>query len=215
MTFALISWLLAATPDAGPGPVRPKLKYDVPGALDEVDVPGMMQASGVPLRMRAVRSKLKLDALMEHFLDAFERDGLFLPAPSQLTAPGPHVTGYDVDKGITYTALFQTNLDGTVTVVLSEAYLHARRPAEAFVPIFPGSSAPLDAQSEGSRSLQYTTSAHTKEIEAFYREVMGKAGCREGERLAFECQGKVNRVWVRERPGKPTSVVVQQTGAGE
>lgn len=205
--------LLAMTPDGGPTALRTKFKFDVPGALDEVDVPGMMKSSGVPLRIRAVRSKLKLPELVDHFTAAFEKEGLFIPPPGQISAPGPHVTGYDAEKGIAYSALFQTNLDRTITVVLSESYLHARRAPAPFAPVFPGSGEPLDAQTEGARSLQYTTSAHTKEIEAFYREVMAKAGCREVEPLAFACQGKLNRVWVRERPQKPTSVVVQQLEA--
>ena len=218
MTLALIGWLLAVSPpDAGATAVRERFKYEVPGGLDEAEVPGLMKSSGVPLRMRAVRSKKKLDELMDYFVDAFERDGLFLPADEAITAPLPHVTGYDFKKGITYSALFQTNGDGSVTVILSEAFVHARQSAAPFAPVFPGSTPPLDSESEGGRTLQYTTPAKAKEIEAFYREVMGKAGCREPEPLSFACAGKLNRVWVRERATRPTAVMVQQTDtpAGE
>lgn len=208
---ALLAVLLAGSPDGGPTRVSAKLKFDVPGALEEVDVPGMLKVSGMPLKMRAVRSKLSVPALTEHFIVTFEAEGFFLPRPEQLSAPGPHVTGYDVNKHIAYTALFQPNSDGSVTVILSEAYVHARRAPEPFAPVFPGASSALDSQTEGAKSLHYTTAAPPKEVEAFYREVLGKAGCREVEPLAFECQGKLNRVWVRQRPNQPTSVVVQQS----
>ncbi len=214
--LATLFLLLAAAgvPDAGPTGVSPsKFRFEVPGALDEADVPGMLQANGLPLKLRAVRSKLSLRELTDHFTATFEKAGLYLPPAEDLTAPGPHVTGYDPKKHISYTALFQPNTDGTVTVILSEVYVHARQEPAPFVPVFPGASAPLDTQAEGSKSLQYTTGAPAKDVTAFYRDVMGKTGCREEEPLSFRCGLKLNRVWVRERPGQPTSVTVQQTEA--
>src|SRR5688572_771412 len=109
----LLMLAAAGAPDGG-GISPSKFKFEVPGAIDAADVPGMLQANGLPLKLRAVRSKLSLQELTDHFTAAFEKAGLYLPPPEDITAPGPHVTGYDPKSHISYTALFQPNADKTV-----------------------------------------------------------------------------------------------------
>jgi len=158
--------------------------WDVPERLDEVEVPGEMKSDGIPVRLAAVRSKLKLDALMRHIYLKYLEAGLYVPkAENQLKSPQvPMLTALDPDTYVSYTAVFQPNPDGTTTVVLGEAHLDERQDPSArgnFAPIFPGAEALIHSEMEGMRSLTFTAKATGDEVKRFYRETFGKAGARE------------------------------------
>jgi hypothetical protein len=199
------------TPDAGPQELTRRLRFDVPHAIDEAEVPEMMRALGVPVRLRAVRSSDKPEVLMRHFAQAMNKAGLFI-APNTMELPGnmPHLTGLDVDNGVSYSVLLQSNLDGTTTVILGEAYLHARHeePASNLAPLYPGAKGVLQASQESARTISYTVQALPSEVSAFYQKALAAEGLREEEPGIFSGPTRTVRVWIQSRPGGQSSVLL-------
>lgn len=191
--------------------------FDVPGAIDQVDLPEPLRAMGVPVTLRAVRSKEKPDALLQHFATAFEKAGLFVPEHGELRSAGNliQVTGFDVVKRTSFSVLLQPNQDGTTTVVLGEAALHAGRrapPAGGFAPVFPGATGLVTSSLETGQSLAYQAKATAAEVGGFYRETLASAGFVETEPLHFEKRGARVRVWVKPRGADAVGVVVLRQG---
>lgn len=172
-------------------------------------MPETLRALGVPVRLRAVRSSDKPEALMRHFVQAMDKAGLFI-APNTTELPGhmPHLTGLDVDNGISYSVLFQSNLDGTTTVILGEAYLHARREESHsdLAPLYPGATGVLHASQETARTLAYAVRAPAAEVSAFYQKALAAEGLREVEPGVFSGPRRTLRVWIRPKAGGQTSV---------
>jgi hypothetical protein len=209
--------MLASAPDGGPppdgGPLRlaRRLRFDVPHAIAEAEVPEMMRALGVPVRLRAVRSSDKPEVLMRHFAQAMDKADLFI-APNTMELPGhmPHLTGLDVDNGVSYSVLLQPNLDGTTTVILGEAYLHARREESAsdLAPLYPGAKGVLQASQESARTLSYTVQALPAEVNAFYQKAFAAEGLQEVEPGIFSGPSRTVRVWIQPKPGGQASVLL-------
>jgi hypothetical protein len=213
---ALWFLVLAAAPDAGVRPTRfITAPLEVPEAIEEVQVDEMVDALGVPVKLRAVRSRMKAPELKKHFQKAFSKAGLFVPDDDEVENPGPlpHVTGYDVEAHVSYSVLLQTNLDGTTTVIVGEAYLHAAQPkkSDAFAPMYPGGSAPLVVAMESGKSLSYSAKAPPDQILKFYRETLSASGFKESEPQLFERAGTALKLWLKPRPSGETGVVVLQT----
>jgi hypothetical protein len=207
----LLCVMLASAPDGGtPVSARP-LRFDVPHAIAEAEVPEMMRALGVPVRLRAVRSSDKPEVLMRHFAQAMGKAGLFI-APNTLELPGkmPHLTGLDVDNGVSYSVLLQPNVDGTTTVILGEAYLHARReePASDLAPLYPGAKGVLHASQESARTIIYNVQASPAEVSAFYQKALAAEGLREVEPGIFSGPARTVRVWIQPKPGGQASVLL-------
>ena len=172
-----------AAPDAGIGidggfafAWRPTFKWDVPNVVGEVDIPGLTWAMGVPVKLHAVTVKGKMEDTMRYMYDSFVRQGLFVEPKHQT---GPMLTGVDPGTLITYTALFQQNAPGYVTVVLGEANVpKAQRPqGNDFVPLFPGAQGVLRSSFEGVDTLLYMVpDANEEKVRAFYKDILPKSG---------------------------------------
>lgn len=204
----ILALLLAAAPFRADA-------VEVPGALEQLRIPESLRALGVPVTLRAVRSKEKPDALIQHFGQLFEKAGLFVPADGELHSAGDliQVTGFDVVHRNSVSVLLQPNPDGTTTVILGEAYLHAGKkdaPQPGFAPVFPGAVGLIQSRLETGQSLAYGAKATPDELTAFYRETLGAGGFRETAPLVFEAKGARVRVWLKPR-GEETGVVVIRT----
>ena len=175
----------AAAPDAG---VREPFRWDIPGGLERIEVPGEQHAMGIPMKLHAVRSSRSLQELHAHFLQAFARAGLYVPPPGDVKLPlsDPSLTALDPEKEVSYTIIFQSNPDGTVTCVLGEAHLGRRKPpGDFFAPLHPGARAPIQTAGEGMRTLNYETPAPLAEVLAFYRQTLTRQGFKEVDPLTF------------------------------
>jgi hypothetical protein len=201
--------MLASAPDGGSLQAPRRLHFEVPHAVAQAEVPELLRALGVPVRLRAVRSSAKPEELMRHFAQAMDKAGLFI-APSTFALPGnmPHLTGLDVDNGVSYSVLLQPNLDGTTTVILGEAYLHARREESHsdLAPVYPGATGVLHASQESARTLAYSVRAPAEQVSAFYQKAFAAEGLQEVEPGIFSGPKRTVRVWVRSKPGGQTSV---------
>ncbi|MBN9681884.1 MULTISPECIES: hypothetical protein [unclassified Corallococcus] len=169
---------------------RANFTWDIPKTVSVVDVPGQVDANGVPVKLLAVRSKEKAQVILQSVVDRFQSWGFSVDEaykqPQLLREP--MVTGLDTRNFISYTAILQVNPDGTTTVFLGQANLGAAKaPQPAGLPVFPGGSGVLTAQTEGSHTVSYSVPGRTTaDVEAFYREVLTKAGFKEIQPRVFK-----------------------------
>ncbi|MBN8472758.1 hypothetical protein JYJ95_40170 [Corallococcus exiguus] len=184
------SLLLALAGAAPAWAQRANFTWDIPKTVSVVDVPGQVDANGVPVKLLAVRSKEKAQVILQSVVDRFESWGFVVQEaykqPQLLREP--MVTGLDTRNFISYTAILQVNPDGTTTVFLGQANLGAAKaPQPAGLPVFPGGSGVLTAQTEGSHTVSYSVPGKTvAQVEAFYREVLTKAGFKEIQPRVFK-----------------------------
>ncbi|MBN8230613.1 hypothetical protein JYK02_24160 [Corallococcus macrosporus] len=192
MTRGIGRWALLLAL-AGASPVwaqRANFTWDIPKTVSVVDVPGQVDANGVPVKLRAVRSKEKAQIILQSVVDRWLSWGFVVPEaykqPQLLREP--MVTAVDTRNFISYTAILQVNPDSTTTVFLGEANLGAAKaPQPAGLPVFPGSSRVLTAETEGSRTVSYSVKGKTvAEVEGFYREAFTKAGFKEIQPRVFK-----------------------------
>ncbi|RKH10525.1 hypothetical protein D7V97_13640 [Corallococcus sp. CA053C] len=191
MTRVMRRWgLLLALGASAPGwAQRANFTWEIPKTASVVDVPGSVDANGVPVKLRAVRSKEKPDVIVRHVVERFLSWGFVVPPGQQQPQlmREPMVTAIDTRNFISYTAILQVNPDGTTTVILGEANLGAAKaPPSSDLPVFPGGTKPLTAETEGTRTVSYTVANKTSaDVEAFYREALGKRGYREVQPRLF------------------------------
>jgi hypothetical protein len=189
---------------------------EVPGAIEETAVPESIQTMGVPVRLRAVRSKEKLGVLMEYFHQKLVDADLYVPGDGELRNPGGlvHVTGWDFVARNSVSVLFQPNQDGTITVVLGEAYFHAeKRQAPApFAPVFPGGAGLVVANLEIGQTQSYSAKATPEELTTFYRETLKSAGYEETGSGQFTGRAGKLRLWLKPHGAGETGVVVVKSG---
>jgi hypothetical protein len=207
-------WLIALALAAGADAGHPQDFLEVPGAFSKTDVPKGLKALGVPVQLSAVLTREKPGALDTHFRRAFERAGLFVPAKGEIDDVGPlqQVTGVDVRSRTSFSVLFQPNPDGTTTVIVGRAALHAAQPQDPpFAPIFPGGASPLLSDVEAGRTLSYSAPASPDEVLAFYRATLPRSGFKQTAPNAFvdERSGAALQVWATAREGGTAVVVVR------
>jgi hypothetical protein len=209
VTATLVAVLLAAAPFRA-------ADLQVPDAIEQMDVPETMKALGVPVKVRAVRSKQKPDQLIQHFRGAFSKAGLFVPEDGELRSAGNllQVTGFDMRNNNSVSVILQPNQDGTTTVVVGEAYLHAAQKgsAEVFAPVFPNAEGLIVANLELGQSLAYTANGKSDEVEDFYRSTLTMTGYKEVAAGQFEKKRELLRIWLKPR-AEQTGVVIIKSAA--
>lgn len=224
--IAVLGGLLAAAPtlvaaDGGAalpldgGPVAPvnTFRWDVPNVVSSYDIPGVHWAMGVPVKMHAVTVKGKMDDTMRALYDSFVRQGLFIDNRQLM---GPMLTGVDTETLITYTAIFQENAPGYITVVLGEAnVLKSRVPmGNDFVPLFPGARGVLRSSMEGADIIAYRVEATREEkVRAFYLDILPKSGFQPDPKdaLTFQKGGEQVSIRLKQQNGD-VSVFVSRRG---
>lgn len=189
---------LASAPDAGTAAKR--FVWEVPQLIQRAPVEGETRALGVPVRLEAARSKMKAQDLLQFYVTAFEKAGLYIPPRQhqpQITTE-VQLNALDVRTLTSYTVILQPNPDGTTTVFLGEAELSQRTPSNSnFPPVMPGATSPLRVQSEGSEVITYSVAAKPEEILGFYRAQLSPVGYSEVEPGRFKSEHAELRVDVR------------------
>jgi hypothetical protein len=193
--------------------------WDIPNAHDSISVPSTLEANGVPVRLSAVKSTWKVADLLPYIADSFFKHGLYVPpVRHQLQlVKEPTVTALDHVRMISYTAIFQSNPDGTTTVIMGEANVGKRRkPSDKhFAPIFPGAGPVVTADVEGARTLNYTAKTQSSEVMKFYKDVLAKEGYSEKEPGTFQKQAQEIRVIAQPVKDGDVSVAVIGRAAPE
>jgi hypothetical protein len=209
----LTALVLAAGADAGTqGPRVSGDFLEVPRAISRTEVPKGLKALGVPVQLSAVLSRENVPNLELHFRDAFRRAGLFVPAKGEIddVGPLPQVTGLDVENETSYSVLFQANRDGTTTVIVGKAALHAaQEPEPPFAPVFPGGTPPLVADLEAGKSLTYSTPATAAEVLAFYKDTLRRSGFQPAGENAYARGSVALQIWATPRESGTAVVVVR------
>ena len=172
--------------DAGPlAPPSTPFRWDVPNVVSNIDMPGTTYSMGVPVKMRAVTVKGNMEDTMRYMYDSFVKQGLYVDSK---LLNGPILTGVEPATLITYSAVFQKNAPGYVTVVLGEANIRLAKTqaTDDFVPLFPGAKGAVRSNTEGVDTLVYVLPTATEEkVRSFYNEAMGKAGWQRDPKEAF------------------------------
>ncbi|MBX7117069.1 MAG: hypothetical protein K1X64_22310 [Myxococcaceae bacterium] len=164
-----------SAPDGGTRLPR-RFNWEVPGIVSETEIPGVTWAMGVPVKMHAVTVKGKVEDSMRYLYDSFIKQGLYVEARLQM---GPILTGVDPDNLMTYSAVFQENAPGYVTIVMGEANILKSKPPQGadFIPLFPGAHSVLRSSIEGSDTLVYFAPVNAEEkVRAFYKDALSKTG---------------------------------------
>lgn len=190
-------------------------KWDVPNVVSEVDMPGITWAVGVPVKMHAVTVKGKIEDTMRYMYESFVKQGLVVEARLQ---QGNILTGVDPDTLVTYSAVFQQNAPGYVSVVLGEAnVLKVKKPqGNDIVPLFPGASSVLRNSFEGVDSLVYVVvGGDEAKVKEFYRDIMPKSRFTPlpGDGLSFQKTGEHVSIVTAKKDGNVSVFVTRRQRA--
>ena len=174
--------------------------WPVPTVIDNLDMPGLSSSNGAPVKLHAIRVKEKVEDLIQLYVSAFEKGGLFFDPRQKRRLAEPHLTAFDWRAGISYTVIFQPNPDGTTTCILGEANLKLRqRPATGNPLVFPGAKGVMQVQQESGQVLAYTVLAKAEDVEHFYRQKLARDGYSESEQnKGVFAKGNDELQWVIE-----------------
>lgn len=192
-------------------PVPPEYRWDLPEVIEVIDIPGEQVAMGIPMKLNAVRSHSPFNKAYQHILDSFHRARLYVAPPADLKIPlsDPMLTGLDSFRMISYSVIFKPNPDGTTTLILGEAHVGRRQKQQKFfAPLPPGAESPMQSSVEGMRTLVFSTSKPTTEMEGYYRKTLSEAGFREIEPLLFRKDRTLWRVRVSKIEGKTVVSII-------
>lgn len=168
-----------------------------------------MESEGLPMKLHAVRSKLRIDLLIDHVRRSFHEANLYV-APNQVqVSSDPQLTGLDPDRMVAFTVIFQANADGSTTAILAESHLAERRENKSyFAPVHPGGQAPLETNVEGARTLSYGVFVPETEIHRFYKDLLPKIGYVEQPGMKFRKGDRQLTVHYNARKGEMARVMV-------
>ncbi|QRN95038.1 hypothetical protein JRI60_39035 [Archangium violaceum] len=178
LSYLLVLELLMAAPSAH---AREPFQWQVPGLVSTVEVPAQMNVGGIPVRMRVYTSRESVERLLQHFATAFDEAGFYIERNQQQLVAQPHLTALDTRTFTSYTVILQPEPGGLTSVVLGEAKLGERQPAEpsGVFPVYPGAVNPLLGDFEGARTLSFRVAAKEAQVRAWYREQLTRAGYKE------------------------------------
>ena len=193
--------------------------WPTPNLLQAVEVPAVIKAQGIPTQLRAVLLKIEPDLLLQKYVDAFQAAGFYIPPVRQQPQPlnVPMLTALDPERSISYTVILQPHGDGTTTAILGEANLALRdKPGEDVAPLFPGAKNVVRTEQESARVLAYEAPGTPEQVQAFYRDVLPKAGYAESEEPSekgtFQKGAAQLRFLLKQKAPGQSSVVVIATG---
>jgi hypothetical protein len=216
---AVLAQALAPHPDAGvpKGPRVPPIDLSVPKVVSFAEVGNRLMVDGRPIKVWAVRSKLKLEDLLQSYLDRFEGKGYFLPRPKEIRIQGldlPKIVAYDPIDKWSYIVWGWPEHDGTTTLIVGATDMTpVSAPVAAKLgelPKFPAAKGPVVSNVESARMLAFTTNATELEILDFYRQVLPTGGFTERETGTFVKEGRMIRVMVKPKGAELSVVVIDQ-----
>lgn len=209
---------LAAVVFATAAYAQQPMRWEVPGLTSRVEVAGLPVAQGIPMKLTMATSSLQPAEAIAHYAADFAQNGLYIPpARDQLEVEGAlQLTALDVDRLFSYTVIARALPDNRGSrLLLSIASLDepAAQKAEPLVSLYPGATAALTTQGEGSRTLSYLVAATAAQIEAFHSAALTKAGFTRDAEGVFVRGGDALKVSVRPQPDGRAAVVIKHTGS--
>lgn len=213
LSCLLVLELLLAAPSTD---AREPFHWQVPALVSTVEVPARMNVDGIPVRMRVYTSRESVERLLQHFATAFDEAGFYLERNQQRLVAQPHLTALDTRTFTSYTVILQPEPGGLTSVVLGEARLGARQPAEPsnLLPVYPGARSPLRGDFEGARTLSFRVAAKEAQVRAWYREQLTRAGYEEASPRLFRRREQQIRLSLTQK-GDVTEAVLFLETAGE
>ncbi|WP_224369067.1 hypothetical protein [Hyalangium versicolor] len=215
--WGLVMTLVASGAAAAPT-ARPMFHWDVPGLLQWVDAAGVQVSDGVPIRLDMARSKLPVEELVQHFANAFQKAGLFIP-PDSARAQAlqqPQLTALDPERMVAYTVIFQRNPDKTVTLLLGTSDLSHYEPAKGssldWAPLPPEAQVMVRTDMEGGQSAVFSIAASEAQVMAFYRDTMKQAGFVEEEPGQFRRGSETIHVFTQSQDGRLSVSLTRHLG---
>jgi hypothetical protein len=214
--------LSQALPDAGvppkpAGPRNPPIDLSVPKMVAYTEVGNRMMVDGQPIKVWAVRSRLRLQELLQSYIDRFEDHGYYLPKPRDIQIQGldlPKIVAFDPKEHWSYIIWGWPERDGTTTLIIGAADVSPQAKEAAGrggqLPVFPGAKAPVVSNVEAARMLAFTTRATEAEVLDFYRQVLPTGGFKERESGTFVKEGRAVRVMVKPARAELSVVVIEQ-----
>ncbi len=206
---------LAPAPTATPS--RPPFRWEVPGLIAWVETAGPQISNGVPLVLQMGRSTASMETLLQHFVDSFQKAGLYVPPASrQLRAfREPQITALDPERMISYTAILQPNPDDTVTVILGTSNLseyHPQAQSLKWAPLPPDAKQLMLTDMEGQQQAVFAASTSQEEVLRFYRGKLLQAGFQEKEPGEFHRGDERLRVSTRLEEGQLMVLLSRRLG---
>lgn len=171
-------------PDGG-RVMGPPFRWELRNVIDEVSMPGVQESMGVPVKLHSVRVKNNLRGVLEEIVGSFEKQGLYLQPVDQqpqFTAETA-VTGLDMDRFISYTAIIRCEKSGICTVVLGEANIglaaalkQANKSRVLFAPVPPAATSVVHSSTEGMQTISFGVTMSEKELKQWYATELPKLG---------------------------------------
>lgn len=223
LTAVLSQWL----PDAGPAPKPvqaaprvPPIDLSVPKMVAFTEVGNRMMVDGRPIKVWAVRSRLRLQELLQSYIDRFEDHAYYLPKPREVRIQGldlPKIVAFDPKEKWSYIVWGWPERDGTTTLIVGAADVAPQsfRPPSrgGELPKFPGAKSPVVSNVEAAQMLAFNTTATETEVLDFYRQVLPSGGFKERESGTFVREGRAVRVMAKPVGGELSVVVIDQPDA--
>jgi hypothetical protein len=211
-----------AKPAAAPAPApRAPFQWDVPGLIQWVDSAGVQVSDGVPISLQMARSKEPLEVLLQHFANAFQKAGFFIPPDrEQIQAfREPQLTALDPEKLVSYTVIFQPNPDNTVTLILGTSDLSHYRPWNnmelGWAPLPPGAQVLVRTEMEGGQNAVFTVSSSQDQVMGFYRGALKEAGFVEDDPGQFRRGTETISIYFQNQAGKLSVSLTHRQGGVE
>jgi hypothetical protein len=219
VSWTLLWLLLAGSPPAREWrPDAGKLPLALPGVgfvwelppktLHEIPIDGTTHVDGIPVRLRQLVVVGKPEPLGRHFLESFQRQGLFI-APRQ--AIDRLLTGVDPQSFVTYSVVLQANGPDHTTVILGESRPLDRKPATADgLPVLPQAKGAIPVQFEGYVLLSYLAPVTEAEARAFYEKALLARGYKAGDGGVWLKPGERLELSLTAQGGQVKVVLKQQ-----
>lgn len=211
-----------AKPAEAPAPApRAPFQWDVPGLIQWVDSAGVQVSDGVPISLQMARSKAPIEVLLQHFANAFQKAGFFIPPDRERTQAfrEPQLTALDPEKLVSYTVIFQPNPDNTVTLILGTSDLSHYKPWNnaqlGWAPLPPGAQLVMRTEMEGGQNAVFTAASSQDQVMSFYRGALKEAGFVEDDPGQFRRGLETISIYFQTQLGKLSVSLTHRQGGAE
>jgi hypothetical protein len=205
-------------PDGG-RVMKPPFRWEMRNVIDEVAMPGVQESMGVPVKLHSVRVKNNLRGVLEEIVGSFERQGLYIQpvdTQPQFTAETA-VTGLDMDRFISYTALIRCEKSGICTVVLGEANIglaaamkQANKSRSMWAPLPPSAKSVMQSSTEGLQSISFAVAVGEKELKQWYAVELPKLGYKARSDGLYKKGDEVIQLTTRRQDGELFGMLVKR-----
>lgn len=205
-------------PDGGRA-MNPPFRWALGNVIEDIDIPGLQESNGVPVKLHAVRVKNDLRGVLEEIVGNFQKQGLYIQPvdqQQQFTAETA-VTGLDVDRFISYSAIIRCERKGVCTVVLGEANVglaaalrQFNKAKGTFAPVPPNAQGMITTSAEGMSSLAFSVPTGEAEVKKWYAAELPKLGFTPLQDNRYKRANEVVTVSTRRHEGDVTVLLIRR-----